>query len=368
MSSKRVLVALSGGVDSSVAAHLLQQQGWDVVGAFLRNGVEAPEASCRPRQGCCSAEDARDAALIADQLDIPFHSLDMEEEFLAIQNYFKAEYQAGRTPNPCAACNRDVKFGALEKFADAIDADFLATGHYARLRTHDGQLELKRGVDQFKDQSYVLFPVPERILQRTLLPIGEFDKSETRRIASSLGMRVSDKADSQEICFVPSGNYRDQLKKDGGLGAAGAMVDTSGKVIGQHQGYMGFTRGQRKGLGVPWTEPLYVIDIIPESATVVLGTRSEIGSPTATISGLHCFGCKINVGDVWDEIGVQFRSTPGAVPASLKYLGDGNAELHFHLTAESINPGQGVAIYRGERMLAGAWIERADYPSVNFIV
>ena len=365
MSSGRVLVALSGGVDSSVAAHLLKEQGWDVVGAFLRNGVEAPVGSCRPRQGCCSADDARDAALIADQLEIPFHSLDMEVEFQSIQDYFRSEYEAGRTPNPCAACNRDIKFGALEKFADAIGADYLATGHYARIRHGESGVELLRGIDQHKDQSYVLFPVPERILARTLLPIGELDKSETRAIAARNNMRVSCKPDSQEICFVPTGNYRDFLEQNGGLGAPGLLVDTGGKTIGQHLGYMGFTRGQRRGLGIAWSEPLYVVDIIPETATVVLGTREELGSPYAEVVNFHTWGCQLAEGEVWSKVAVQYRSAPGAVPAQVKGLGGGRAEVIFSAPANSLNPGQGIAVYRGDRMLGGGWIERTSYPSVQ---
>ncbi len=365
MSRPRVLAALSGGVDSSVAALLLQQQGFEVVGAFLRNGVEAPPGACSPRQGCCSAEDARDAALVADSLGIPFHSIDMAEEFRAIQGYFVDEYARGRTPNPCAMCNRDVKFGALLRVADAVGAEFLATGHYARTRREGGRVQLLRGRDPRKDQSYVLFSVGEEVLRRTLLPIGDLDKSRTRSMAEAAGLRVASKPDSQEICFVPTGDYRDVLRARGGLGTAGRFVDVEGRELGRHDGYMGFTRGQRRGLGLSADRPLYVIDIDPASGDVVVGPREAVGSPEAVVTAFQGYGTELGPGERWEEVEVQYRSTPGGEPADVEGLEDGRLLVRFREPVASVNPGQGLAVYRGERMLGGGWIESARFPALE---
>lgn len=360
MSSERVLVALSGGVDSSVAALLLKQAGYEVLGCFLRNGIERPAGSCSTKQGCCSAEDARDAALVADQLGIPYHALDMNEEFHAVQDYFHGEYQAGRTPNPCAVCNRDIKFGALAHFADAIGAKWIATGHYAQIRQGAQGPELLRGADPKKDQSYVLFPVAPEILSRTLLPIGAMQKSETRAMAERAGLPVFGKPDSQEICFVPTGDYRDVLRKRGGLGKPGRIVDLQGKERARHDGYMGFTRGQRRGLGFAATEAMYVIDIDPESGDVVVGPRAATGCAVATVDQFRGFGCEIAPGECWEGVTIQYRSSPGGLPGKVTGLENGQVQVVFERPAESVTPGQGLAIYRNERLLGGGWLKQAE--------
>ncbi|MCH2102285.1 MAG: tRNA 2-thiouridine(34) synthase MnmA [Planctomycetes bacterium] len=359
MTSKRVLVALSGGVDSSVAALLLKRQGYEVVGCFLRNGISRPAGSCSTKQGCCSAEDARDAALVADQLEIPYHALDMHEEFASVQDYFASEYQAGRTPNPCAVCNRDIKFGALANFADAIGARWIATGHYARIRQGQHGPELLRGVDPHKDQSYVLFPVAPDILSRTLLPIGELQKPETRRIAEEAGLPVFGKPDSQEICFVPTGDYRDVLRKRGGLGKSGRILDLDGIERARHDGYMGFTRGQRRGLGFAATEPMYVVDVRPESGDVIVGPRATTGCAVATATEFRSFGCTLEPGSSWEDVTVQYRSSPGGVPARVKAEVNGWIRIDFASPAPSVTPGQGLAVYRDERLLGGGWLHEA---------
>jgi len=367
MKPNRVLVALSGGVDSSVAALLLQQQGYEVIGVFLRNGVERPAESCSTKQGCCSAEDARDAALVADQLGVPFHALDMSREFGGIQDYFYSEYEAGRTPNPCAMCNRDIKFGALAAFADAMGAHWLATGHYARIeRTAQGP-QLLRGEDAHKDQSYVLFPVAPAILDRTLLPIGQIDKKETRRIAEAAGLPVFGKPDSQEICFVPSGDYRDVLRKRGGLGKPGRIVDIHGVERARHDGYMGFTRGQRRKLGFAGTEPMYVIDIRPETGDVIVGPRPAVGCSEVEVHDFRTFGCEFAAGEQWQDITVQYRSAPGGQPGQARAIGPERVAVRFDRPAESVTPGQGLAIYRKERLLGGGWIDVAQ-PAVEMSV
>ncbi|NQU47805.1 MAG: tRNA 2-thiouridine(34) synthase MnmA [Planctomycetes bacterium] len=379
MNSKRVLVALSGGVDSSVAALLLQQQGYDVVGVFLRNGVEAAktldlDSACSMKsqaaphkQGCCSAEDARDAALVADKLGIPFHALDMEAEFDTIQQYFRSEYELGRTPNPCAMCNRDIKFGALVQFADAMGAQYLATGHYARLKQTESGPQLLRGLDAHKDQSYVLFPVAESTLARTLLPIGELQKSETRALAEKAGFAVFGKPDSQEICFVPGNDYREVLRKSGGLGKAGRMVDLDGQVLAEHDGHMGFTRGQRRGLGFASTQPMYVIDIRADTGDVVVGPREATGSSLAEVEGFQAVGCELSPNGVLEGLEVQYRSAPGGVTATATMLAPDRLRIEFAEPAESVTPGQGLALYQGDRLLGGGWISWAQSAAVEHV-
>jgi len=356
----RVLVALSGGVDSSVAALLLREAGHEVIGVFLRNGVEAPPGSCRPRQGCCSAEDARDAARVAHRLDIPFHSLDLEREFAGIQADFAAEYAAGRTPNPCVLCNRDIKFGALLRFAAAMGAERVATGHYARLDREAGRPILRRGADPAKDQSYVLFPVGEAALARVLLPVGELCKERTRALAREAGLPVADKPDSQEICFVPTGDYRDFLRLRGGLGRPGRFLDLQGRVLGRHQGHMGFTRGQRRGLGIAAGEPLYVIHVDARSGDVVVGSREATLAAGARVEGWGWIGPAPPLGAVLEGVEIQYRSTPGGVPGRVRVLAATAVAVEFTPPAASVTPGQGLAVYQGDCLLGGGWIHSAE--------
>jgi len=363
MSKPRVLVALSGGVDSSVAALLLRQQDYDVIGVFLRNGVEKPANMKPAKQGCCSVEDSRDAALVADKLGIPYHAVDMEVEFAGIMDYFVDSYLQGHTPNPCIRCNRDIKFGALWKMADALGAEFLATGHYAQVEMGAEGPQLHRGLDPNKDQSYVLFPLPEERLARTLLPVGALQKSTTRALAEEAGLPVFGKPDSVEICFVPSGDYRDLLRSRGGLGIPGHIIDQSGKVLAQHDGHAGFTRGQRRGLGFASTEAMYVLDINPKNGDVLVGARSETGCTGAIVEAFHTFGCSFEPGDVWENVIVQFRSTPGGISADVKRLEDHKIQVSFHAQAASVNPGQGLAVYREDRLLGGGWVAETQLTS-----
>lgn len=356
MPTPRVLVALSGGVDSSVSALLLQQQGYDVIGVFLRNGVDKPSDAPPAKQGCCSVEDSRDAALVADKLGIPYHAVDMEEEFAGIMDYFADAYLQGHTPNPCIRCNRDIKFGALWNMADALGAEYLATGHYARIEHHAEGPRLLRGMDPRKDQSYVLFPMQEERLARTLLPVGELQKSTTRRLAEEAQLPVFGKPDSVEICFVPSGDYRDLLRSRGGLGVPGRILDTAGKVLAEHDGHAGFTRGQRRGLGFAATEAMYVLDIDPQSGDVLVGPRSMTGCTEAEVEQFHTFGIRLEEGETWANVKVQFRSTPGGVPADVTRLPNDQLQVRFHDPAASVNPGQGLAVYREDRLLGGGWV------------
>src|SRR4051794_31279297 len=286
---RKVVVAMSGGVDSSVAAALLLREGYDVVGAFMRlgspKGVEdAPAETCdtstaKSKQGCCSVLDAADARRVAGMLGIPFYVLNFQDDFGRVIDYFVDEYNRGRTPNPCVRCNDWLKFGKLAKYADAVGADYVASGHYARtgVDPRTGQKVLMRGRDHRKDQSYVLFGITPAALEHTLLPIGDMEKPQVRAIAEELKLPVFNKPDSQEICFVPNNDYAALVKRrTPERFREGQFVMPGGEVVGTHEGHQHFTIGQRKGLGVAKGYPLYVLDIDPAANVVTLGDKDAL--------------------------------------------------------------------------------------------
>jgi tRNA-specific 2-thiouridylase len=365
---------MSGGVDSSVAAALLQEQGHEVIGLLMRHG-QSLETACstadrrgtplpivRPeplghKKGCCTAADAQDARRVADRLDIPFYALNFEAEFGRIMDYFVNEYSAGRTPNPCVVCNNWLKFGALWNYAQSVGAEAIATGHYARMvppqRPGDWPA-LCRGVDLAKDQSYVLFGIRRELLPRLMFPVGEYHKTEIRHKARQLGLRVAEKKDSQEICFIPDGDHPAFVRRRGGVDLSGQIVTTSGEVVGRHTGLEQFTIGQRKGLRVARGEPYYVVRLERNTRQVVIGRREElrrseffasqtnwlIEEPTAP---LRC------------QVKIRYQSQPAAATvAPLK-----GSRLHVTLDAprEGIAPGQAVVCYDGPRVLGGGWID-----------
>jgi tRNA-specific 2-thiouridylase len=353
---RRIVVAMSGGVDSSVAAWLLAREGHELVGLFMRNGVHVEEGEAR-KKSCCSVGDARDARMVAAGLGIPFQAVDLADEFGAIIRYFLAEYSAGRTPNPCAVCNRDLKFGRLFSFADELGADCVATGHYARVESVQGRPVVRRGLDRDKDQSYQLFCVRAENLARTLLPLGGLAKSAVRALAGEAGLRTAEKPDSQEICFVPSNDYRNLLDQHGVERHPGELVDTAGKVLGRHAGTENFTIGQRRGLGVAAGTPLYVVSIAPETGTVVLGTAEECGSRALVAQDLNWIGFDPPAGAFRAEVQVRYRHT--AVPATVEIAGS-EARIAFDRPELAVAPGQGAALYHGERLLGGGWIARTE--------
>jgi tRNA-specific 2-thiouridylase len=365
---------MSGGVDSSVAAHLLVRQGHDVVGVFMRHGDQSPVA-CRadgstveselpivePRldrkQGCCSESDASDARRVAGQFDIPFYALNLQAEFGQIIDYFVDEYVGGRTPNPCVMCNIWLKFGRLFDYADSVGADFVATGHYARLKdTGSGPPALMRGRDGGKDQSYVLFGIAHDLLRRMLLPVGDYHKREIRVLAESLGLAVADKPDSQEICFVTS-DQRHQFvaSRRGGLDTSGDVVTTNGKVVGTHAGIERFTIGQRKGLGVAFGEPHFVVRIEAESRRVVVGKKEELARGELTARDVNWLV------DRWREpraCTAQIRYNSSATPATVLPLEGGRRiRVAFRDPCHGVAPGQAVVCYERDRLLCGGWIE-----------
>jgi tRNA-specific 2-thiouridylase len=353
---KRFVVAMSGGVDSSVAAWMLAREGLEVVGLFMRNGVKVEESEAR-KKSCCSVSDARDARMVAAHLGVAFHAVDLGGEFKNIIEYFMSEYSKGRTPNPCAVCNRDLKFDALLRFAEELGAEGVATGHYARLDLEEGRVKVRRGVDRKKDQSYQLFCVAEHNLAKTRLPLGSLEKSAVRELAGEAGLRTAKKADSQEICFVPSNDYRKLLAERGAELHPGELVDTSGKVLGRHEGTEHFTIGQRRGHGIGGGEPLYVVELFPSSGRVVLGTREEAGFESMTVDELNWIGFDVPAsGEFRCEVQHRYHCVPAHATVS---VAEGRAEVVFDEPQVSVAAGQGSAFYRGDLLLGGGWIERA---------
>ena len=353
----RVVLAMSGGVDSSVAALLLKEQGYDVVGLFMRTGVHREDDAPSHKKGCCSALDAGDARRVADRLDIPFYALDFEEDFGRIMDYFTDEYLAGRTPNPCVVCNNWLKFGKLWDYGRQLDADFIATGHYIRAAQRGGRTELLRGVDPAKDQSYVLFGLQREILPRLLFPLGAYHKDEVRAIARRANLGVAAKPDSVEICFVPNNDHADFIRKRRPeLATAGVFRDQAGNVLAEHDGYEKYTIGQRKGLGFGSAGRRYVLDIVPETHDVILGDREELLASALTATRVNWL-IDPPTARLSCQAKIRYRHEPSA--ATVTALADGNARVEFLTPQSAITPGQAVVFYDGDHVLGGGWIEEA---------
>ena len=369
----RVVLAMSGGVDSSVAAHLLLEQGHDVIGVFMRHGHQSPVAcavgeseessSQLPvvnrldhKQGCCTAADAADARRIADKLSIPFYALNLDQEFSRIIDYFVDEYTAGRTPNPCVQCNNWIKFGKLFDYADSVGAKYVATGHYVRLeQAAEGSVKLLRGRDQRKDQSYALFGIQRKYLSRMMLPVGEYEKPEIRQLATSLGMNVAEKKDSQEICFVTQGRYDEFVRQNrDAADTSGNLVTVDGTVVGQHSGIEGFTVGQRKGLGVALGEPKFVVRIEQDTRRVVLGDREDLARDELTASGTNWL---VDIESIPQTCDVQIRYNAPPVPARVTLLAGDRLQVQFQQAQHGVAPGQAVVCYEGSHTLGGGWID-----------
>ena len=359
----RVVLAMSGGVDSSVAAWLLREAGHEVIGLFMRHGqdietvCEVPSRGTRRhKRGCCSAADAADARRVAEMLDVPFYALNFQEEFGRIIDYFVDTYTAGRTPNPCIVCNTWLKFGKLLEYADSVGAEFVATGHYARLVPDEkDEVGLYCGRDASKDQSYVLFGVERRLLRRLIFPVGEHRKDEIRRMAVRLGLQVAEKPDSQEICFVPDQDHARFVREHRGqLDTSGQVVTTDGTVVGRHDGFERFTIGQRKGLRIAMGQPRYVVRIEPDTRRVVIGTKQELARTELTAAEANWLIDK-PAEPIRCQVKIRYRSRP--VDATVTALPDN----HFHVTFDEpgygIAPGQAAVCYDGDRMLGGGWIE-----------
>lgn len=357
---RRILVAMSGGVDSSVAAALLAEQGHEVIGVFMRNGIQA-EPSRAHRQGCCGVEDSLDARRVADRLDIPFYALDYEDAFEGLIADFAGAYAEGRTPNPCIECNRRFKMGSLGVLARRLEADAVATGHYASLVERDGRFAVRAGLDRGKDQSYVLFSLEQEALQHTLLPLGTMAKAEVREHARRRDLPVAEKAESMEICFVPTGDYRDVVRaRRPEAFEPGPIVNREGEVIGHHEGTGSFTIGQRRGLPGGQGEPIYVQDVRPESRTVVVGPRAEAESTRCIIERLtfQAHGPAKAGTEIRGRIKIRSQHEP--VAARVVLLEGDRAEVVMDRAQHAVAPGQAAVLYDAEDVvLMGGWIARA---------
>jgi tRNA-specific 2-thiouridylase len=389
----KVLVAMSGGVDSSVAAALLLRDGYDVVGVFMRLGspgetldalepFDSAQIACDPgkikvgHQGCCSINDAADARLVAAELGVPFYVVNFKKDFGRIIEYFVDEYARGRTPNPCVRCNDWLKFGKLHQYAGQIGAEFVASGHYARIIDGPGHgPRLLRGVDHAKDQSYVLFGMPRAQLAQTRLPIGGLEKAQVRELARTLGLPTFDKPDSQEICFVPDNDYAGLVeRRRPDLAKPGDIVDREGNRVGTHAGQHRFTVGQRRGVGVAMGYPIFVVGKDPASNAVTVGPREALMSGSCVVGEANWLVDASRLGDDTPVL-AKYRYNSSPVAARVRMLPDGPSvtpsgrtgrfEVRFDDPQQAVAPGQAVVCYAAaepDMVLGGGWIESVSPP------
>lgn len=353
---KRVLVGMSGGVDSSVTTHLLKQQGYEVIGVTMK--VWPQDCISRAEDKCCGPSAIADARGVAHKLGVPHYVVDEAADFeKLVIDYFSSEYRAGRTPNPCVMCNERLKFGNLWEKARSLGADFIATGHYAIIEHHENEVVLRKGRDERKDQSYFLFSLKQEQLRRALTPLGGMTKPEIREIARELGLRVADKVDSQEICFVPGNDYKAFLKSH--LGEEefhpGGIYDTEGKYLGQHEGIEMFTIGQRKGLPGGSPKPLYVVDIDPESSRVIVGGEEDLICEEFEINQTTWH---VQEDEIPETVTVKIRYAHPGTAASVEALPGGKATVRLSEPQRAVTPGQAAVIYDGDRVVGGGWITR----------
>jgi len=375
MSAKpKVLVAMSGGVDSSVAAAILQRAGHEVVGVFMRLGspgesldsvIPVAQACATPRpgikighQGCCSLEDASDARAVAARIEAPLYVVNFKRDFGRIIDYFAQEYNAGRTPNPCVRCNDWLKFGRLFEYAEQLGCELVATGHYARCLQLDGAFTLCRGLDHPKDQSAVLFGIRRERLAQVRFPVGEMPKQQTRALAQSWGLPTFDKPDSQEICFVPDQDYAGLLeRRQPGSIRPGSILDLSGQILGEHGGHQRFTIGQRRGAGVAVGQPLYVVAKDAQMNTITLGPRQALGVRSVLASQVNWL---IDSPSQPLQCQAQWRVHGECESVTVHSLQDGRLHVVFDEAVTAVAPGQALVLYHNERVLGGGWIESTE--------
>jgi tRNA-uridine 2-sulfurtransferase len=363
MSTKgKVLVAMSGGIDSTVAALMLHKEGYEVVGITMKTWDYTASGGGKKETGCCNLDSFNDARMAAVQHGFPHFILDIREEFgsFVVEN-FVDEYLAGRTPNPCVLCNTHIKWRALLKRADALGCDFIATGHYAQIHQHtNGRYFIRKGIDETKDQSYVLWGLEQDLLSRTLLPLGTYHKTEIRQMAHDFGYpELAKKAESYEICFVPDNDYRGFLKrKVEGLEekvAGGLFVDKEGKILGQHKGYPFYTIGQRKGLDIALGKPAFVTHIDPATNTVVLGDEADLEKEEMRVGKINWI--KYDGLDAESEVITKIRYKDKGSFSTVNTDGK-DVVVKFYQPAKGIAPGQSAVFYEGDDVIGGGIIQR----------
>ena len=356
MSHKRVVIAMSGGVDSSVSAALLKEQGCEVTGVSLQLYDPVPKVpGCRVKT-CCSLDDVMDAGRVAKKLGIPFEVIDMRAEFRELViDYFIAEYAAGRTPNPCIRCNELIKFDLLLKVAREMGADLLATGHYARTAEDgNGRKQLMTGLDPAKDQSYFLFTLTREQLQQVIFPVGALEKTAVRKLAAEYDLPVAQKHESQEICFIPDNDYIKFLETHGVAQKPGEIVMDDGTVVGHHSGLHRYTVGQRKGLGIAWKHPLHVLTIDTGKNQVVVGGQCDLAA-SSLIAARATWNITPTASEFRAACRIRYRHRPA--PCRVLIREDRRFSVFFDSPQSAVTPGQAAVIYDGELVLGGGWIE-----------
>ncbi|MBE0598346.1 MAG: tRNA 2-thiouridine(34) synthase MnmA [Desulfuromonadales bacterium] len=355
---KRIVVAMSGGVDSSVTAALLQEQGHEVIGMTMQIW---DYSSFTAQHGdtfgtCCSLDDVHDARRVAEGLGIPFYVVNFEQEFQRqVIDRFCDDYFAGRTPNPCVLCNQLLKFELLLRRARELEADFLATGHYARIIGEDGAFSLRQGLDPQKDQSYFLFTLTQEQMGRVLFPLGDMTKEEVRAHAARFGLRTAEKPESQDICFVPDGDYVRFLEEERGGGEMnGEIVHVSGRLLGRHLGTYRYTVGQRRGLGIAWPRPLFVVGIDADRRQVVVGEEEHLARAELVVHGVN-WSQGEPAAPLQAVCRIRYRHQ--GVPAEITPLPAGRARVVFANLQRGVTPGQAAVFYDRDRVIGGGWIE-----------
>ena len=354
---KKVVVGMSGGVDSSVAAYLLKEKGYDVIGVTLRMAPDNGE-TFENEGGCCSLSAVEDARRVCDKLDIPFYVLNFKDIFKEkVIDYFVDEYMAGKTPNPCIACNKHIKFDALLRKARGIGAEYVATGHYAKIIEKDGRYILIKSDDDKKDQTYALYNFTQDQLAHTLMPCGEYTKDKIREIAKEIGLAVHNKKDSEEICFIPDNNHgRFILEEKPGQIKSGNFIDKEGNILGTHKGIVYYTIGQRKGLGIALGRPVFVTDIRPKTNEVVLGPEEDIFKTDLIAKDVNFIPFDTLDGELEVTAKVRYSAKPSE--AILSPLDNGRIKVSFKNKQRAITKGQSIVFYDGNLVVGGAIIEK----------
>lgn len=357
MDRKKVVVGMSGGVDSSVAAYLLKEAGYDVIGVTMQIWQDEENAILEESGGCCGLSAVDDARRVANALDIPYYVMNFKKEFKdSVMDYFAAEYLEGRTPNPCIACNRYVKWESLLKRSLDIGADYIATGHYARIeQLENGRYALKKSATALKDQTYALYNLTQYQLSHTLMPVGEYTKDKIREIATKINLRIANKPDSQEICFVPDKDYAKFIKEyTGNESLPGNFVSPDGKILGQHKGIIHYTIGQRKGLNLSLGYPVFVVAIRPESNEVVIGNSEDVFSLTLKANQLNFMSIEDLKGEM--EVVSKIRYSHSGAVCRIKKIEEDMVLCTFNEPQRAITPGQAVVFYDGDYVLGGGTI------------